>query len=243
MLITLLSVCYANGACMPDFLAIDSTSALCQVGLSRDGHYSFQQSHGRRQHAQQLLPMIEQLLQGAGITVADLDAIAVVVGPGSFTGLRIGIGAAQGLAYAAGIPVIPVSSLATLAMSALSQLDQTAVLVCTEAREGEVYFAAYRESRSLGVRILGSEQVAAVDELRIDFQVNAAQRWAAVGSGWRYLEQLKPGLQGIEVDPELEVGATTEAVCRLAGLAFSQGFALPPEQVQPNYIKEQMHYG
>lgn len=227
---------------MPDLLAIDTTSELCQVGLLKNGVYSSLQSGGRRQHAQKLLPMVAQLLQDAEISLSELDTIAVVVGPGSFTGLRIGIGAAQGLAHAANIPLIPVSSLATLAMSALLQFDRSSVLVCTEARESEVYFAAFKQSHRLGVELSGSEQVTAVDELKPDFQVKAVDLWLAVGNGWGYVEQLRPALQGVEFDLQMAIVSTTEAVCQLASLAFGQGLALPPEKVQPNYIKDQMNY-
>lgn len=227
---------------MPDLLAIDTTSELCQVALLKNGVYSSLHSAGRRQHAQKLLPMVAELLQSADVTLNELDTIAVVVGPGSFTGLRIGIGVAQGLAHAAAIPLVPISSLATLAMTAMMQVNTASVLVCTEAREGEVYFAAYKPSPSLGVQLSGSEQVTAVDKLKPDFQPIEAEQWLAVGDGWSYVDQLRPVLGGVNFNLEMNIVSSTEAVCQLAGLAFSQGRALTPEQVQPNYIKDQMNY-
>jgi len=227
---------------MPDLLAIDSTSALCQVALLSNGRYSSLRSDDRRQHAQKLLPMITELLQKADLAATELDTIAVVVGPGSFTGLRIGIGVAQGLAYAVDIPIVSVSSLAALAMSAVIQTQATSILVCTQAREGEVYFAAYRQSNTVGVELVGSEQLVLIDEMTIAVSSNLNEQWTAVGDGWCYFEQLQQGLGLTNLKPIPGVSSDTEAVCQLASLAFAQGLALMPEQVQPNYVKTQMDY-
>ncbi len=93
-------------------------------------------------HAERLLPMIDEVLAGAGCTLADIEAIAVTVGPGTFTGIRVGIAAARGFALAADLPVLGTTSLALLAATARAGLAATdrsrPVAACHDARKGEV---------------------------------------------------------------------------------------------------------
>src|SRR5690606_19486379 len=120
---------------MLKILAIDSSHARCSVALTRrDGSgVELRESAQDRQHARQMLPMIDELLVSQQFRLKDLDAIAIVNGPGSFTGLRIGAGVAQGLAFGAGLPVVGVSSLAVMAMKAWRSSGQRHLLVCLNA--------------------------------------------------------------------------------------------------------------
>ena len=128
---------------MSRILSIDTSNSLCSVALSDGGQITFSVSNEPRQHARRVLPMIAELLAARKMRSSDLDAIAVVRGPGSFTGLRIGAGVAQGLAFGAGIPVIGVSALEIIAMKAHRAIGHNHLLVGVCAREDEIYSAAY----------------------------------------------------------------------------------------------------
>ena len=136
---------------MPKLLALDSSTSTTKVSLWIDGQLSHYQTKKPRQVAQQLLPFVQQALDEASLPFSQLDAIAAATGPGSFTGLRIGIGAAQGLSMANDIPLIGISSLELLAYSASNKLSSDYFLVCLPAREQEVYFAAYNRDKDIVV--------------------------------------------------------------------------------------------
>lgn len=99
-------------------LALDTATEACSVALWNDGEIHSLFEVCPREHTQRVLPMVQQLLADQGITLNQLDALAFARGPGSFTGVRIGIGIAQGLALGAGLPMLGVSTLATLAQGA-----------------------------------------------------------------------------------------------------------------------------
>ena len=147
---------------MDRILALDTSSDCCSVGLSFSGQQTSITNRTPRQHSQKLLVMVEEVLADAGITVNQLDAIAFGRGPGSFTGIRICLSVAQGLAYAADIPLIPVSTLRTIAQGTLRQgriLPQQNLLVAVDARMQEVYWADYRVQFDGAVIPLGEESI------------------------------------------------------------------------------------
>ena len=133
-------------------LAIDTASARCSAALWSDGALVLRAVATQREHAQLLLPMIQSLLDEAGIGFDALDAIAFGRGPGSFTGLRVAASVAQGLAIGAGVPVVPVSDLRALALQGhrlavergvLPRGAPATVAVCLDARMSEVYAGAF----------------------------------------------------------------------------------------------------
>ena len=136
---------------MARILAVETSGDACSVALlliDQQGASEVQYRHriAPREHTHLLLPMIDELLVAAGLGVAQLDAIALGCGPGSFTGLRISAGVVQGLAFAAGLPVVSVSSLAAIARAALLARPGSGAcraLVCMDARMGELYVGAY----------------------------------------------------------------------------------------------------
>lgn len=133
----------------PIILALETSTSACSVALTveLDGEAQIiaRSEVGNNIHSQLLLSMVEQVLFEARVETAQLDAIAVGQGPGSFTGLRIGVGVAQGLAYGAACPMVGVSSLEALAVQA--PIDG-AVLAGIDARMGEVYWCEYRKQSS-----------------------------------------------------------------------------------------------
>jgi tRNA threonylcarbamoyladenosine biosynthesis protein TsaB len=123
-------------------LALDTATNSCSVAATDDGALSAELTIQKNQtHSKHLMKLIHSVLESAGFAVGDLDGLAVTIGPGSFTGLRIGISAIKGLAHALGKPVVGVSTLQALAW----QCGQTPYLICPllDARKGEVYAATY----------------------------------------------------------------------------------------------------
>lgn len=227
---------------MNTVLTIDTSSANCAVALQHGSVLTERVSEAQRQSAQRVLPMISELLSEAEIRISDLELIAVVAGPGSFTGVRIGVAVAQGLSLTAAIPVVPLSSLALLAMASMQDNSSDSVLVSEKAREGELYFAAYRASDERGVELIGREQVALVTQLDVlpaEFQ---ARSWHLAGAGWdeeaAILERL--GCTAA-ADPFTPVIGNT-LIAQLGQLRFQCGEAVTAAELRPNYVKEQLDY-
>src|SRR2546422_5185410 len=120
------------------FASIETSTEWCSVALWVDGEIAALERRAATRHSELALPMLERLLAAAGIGAGQLDAVAFGAGPGSFTGLRIACGIAQGLAFARGIPVLGISTLEALA----EESGAARVIACLDARMREVYYAA-----------------------------------------------------------------------------------------------------
>lgn len=165
---------------MKRILAIDTSTDACSVALAFDGATTERFEVLPRGHASHLLPMVESLLADAGCALSALEMIAFCQGPGSFTGVRIAASVAQGLAFAADLPVAPLSTLAALAQGAWEEEGASAVLSALDARMGEVYWGSYQ----LDGEVMAATQPDAVAAPEQVF-VPAAGEWLGVGSGWR----------------------------------------------------------
>ncbi|HVH35359.1 MAG TPA: tRNA (adenosine(37)-N6)-threonylcarbamoyltransferase complex dimerization subunit type 1 TsaB, partial [Tahibacter sp.] len=149
-----------------NLLAIETSTEACSVALHHGGTTIARSELAPRRHAELVLPMAEALLAEAGIGRRQLDAIAVGRGPGAFTGVRLAVSMAQGMALGLDLPVIPISSLAALALDAPD--NGAAVLAVIDARMGEVYAASYRRGADDTVQALDEERVCAPVAGRID---------------------------------------------------------------------------
>jgi tRNA threonylcarbamoyladenosine biosynthesis protein TsaB len=144
-------------------LALDTSTRSCSVAVSLDGKPASEVSAlSHRTHSLHLMDMVRDALALAEVGLKEIDGFAVSIGPGSFTGLRIGISTAKGLAFAAGKPCVGVSSLEALASVCLPWPDRICVLM--DARKGEVYTAVYQEFEGRLERI-GEEQVVAPETI------------------------------------------------------------------------------
>lgn len=205
-------------------------------------------SDDERQAAQLILPMIDELMATVGSSLDQLDGIAVAAGPGSFTGIRIGIGVAQGLGMSLTKPVLALSNLAIIAMSAVDEIGCENVVVSLNARNSEVYLASYCASGSAGVTLLGQEQVGTPDHIQALPAIAAEPtNWFAVGDGWDQRDEILRSLQlesgniqfrHSHLSPELDI----RSLCKLANLRFQLGEGVAAEQVMPNYIKVHLDY-
>ena len=236
-------------------LAIDSTEQACSVALSANGEITQRLEMAPRKHSEMLLPMVEQLLEAATISLTQLDAIAFACGPGSFTGLRIATGVVQGLAYGAELPVVPVSSLASLAHTAFRQNALQAphqFLVALDARMNEVYVAPYRVDKIGVVKCLSEELVCPPQDVAVHYgdlfsndpsgdaslsQKEGDIQWSGAGSGWCYHEIFQQQLSSLR-DYRTDVMIEAMDVLYLAETLFERGVAVSAEKALPVYLRE-----
>ena len=177
-------------------------------------------------HAPLLLGYAHELLDEAGLTFADVDRIAVGLGPGGFTGLRIGVATARALAQAADAEIVGVSTLQTLAMAALPAPGQ-AVLAVVDARRGEVFAAGWRRAEQvLAPRAVAPSRLAAL----------GVSGWLAVGDGaLRFREDLQDAGCEVPEAPSSQHVVDAEMVCEIA-LRAPRG--TPLELVVPDYLRK-----
>ena len=213
-------------------LALDTATHRCSVALMAGTELCELSADAPRVQAETLLPMVEQLLSGAGLALSALDAIAFGRGPGAFTGLRVAASVAQGLAFGARLPVLPVSDLAALAAAAGRLHGARRVLACMDARMQEVYWCAYGVEGG-SVLPLCPEGLSLPEEV----QAPAGGPWFAAGSGWDTYPALGarfPGLAGRDAS----LLPAAEDILRLAAGAFGRGEAMSPERAQPVYLRD-----
>ena len=216
-------------------LALETATEACSVAVLA-GTAMYRRFEVRpRAHLRLLLPMVESVLTEAELDLGELDAIAFGSGPGGFTGLRIAAGAAQGLALGARLPVIPVSNLAALAAAAMRDTTAPKVVVCQDARMGEVYWGTFdRGADDLPVAS-GPERVGPPEVVSV-----AGSDWLGAGSGWLAYPQLHVDFAGvIESNPRWPDAADVAAI---ALREFNAGRVLAPELAAPTYIRNNVTY-
>ena len=229
-----------------NYLAIDTTTEACSVALSCDGDIQSRYTEEPRKHADLVLPMVDELLAEAGITLGQLNGIAFCQGPGAFTGLRIGAGVVQGLAFSADVPVLGVSTLATMAQRTYREHNAYHVYTAIDARMGEIYWGCYRLSKNL-MLLQGEESVVEPHALALPSTLNKEEKWVGCGTGWAFNEALESA--GILVSNVYDkilphaVDALTLAIPGLdAGNGVSAEFALP-HYVRNNVAKKKAEQG
>lgn len=186
-----------------------------------------------RKHAESLTPMIQFVLQQAECNMSDISAVAVDIGPGLFTGMRVGIATAQTLAWALEVPVVPVCSLDALAHSvAWSDAPIAATL---DARRGEVYWALYR-ARGQELQRLTEPTVSSPDDLAIHI-ADRAEEVVCVGTGFkRYADSFhtNPWVRILGGDT---VFPSASAVVSLGATALLNDNTVAPDKVEPLYLR------
>ena len=223
-------------------LALDTSSEACSAALWRGGPENLLSSRSElapRGHTRLLMPMIRELLNESGLTPNHLDALAFACGPGSFTGLRIATGVAQGLAWGLDIPVVPVSSLQVVAAQALEQFNLAQgdrIAVAFDARMGEVYWACF-ECQNGRPESLADARVCPPGQIALP---PGEGHWWGVGSGWRLRDQFPAEVvdRGQTVDDSLLPQASMVARLGVASLAETGGVSAV--QAQPVYIRDEV---
>lgn len=230
-------------------LAIETSTEACSVAVMVDGAVSERFEVAPRRHAELVLPWAEALLAEAGVARAALDAIAVSRGPGAFTGVRLGISLAQGIALALDLPLVPVSTLAVLAVgghrgqgtqvgaagdAAGTGAAGERVLAAIDARMGEVYVGAFARDAQ-GLHALSPERVSMPDAVELP----EGGPWHGVGTGFAAVDGALARHLGSRLS-SVDDAALPRAsdLVRLAAVSLAGGGAVAPERVEPAYLRD-----
>ncbi|WP_162511953.1 tRNA (adenosine(37)-N6)-threonylcarbamoyltransferase complex dimerization subunit type 1 TsaB [Aeromonas sobria] len=218
-------------------LAVDTATEACSAALLVGDTLFSRWEEAPRDHTRKILPMVQAVLDDAGITLNDLDAIAFGRGPGSFTGVRIGISVAQGLAFGVGVPLIGISTLAAMAQGAYRLDGAQQVLTAIDARMNEVYFGRY-ELIDGRMQLVGDEVVSDPAAL-VDVRGKLAGPVTCVGTGFETYGETLGGLADELAVSQVRFPAA-EDMLLLARAAWLAGEAVPVEQATPVYLRDKV---
>jgi len=217
-----------------NILALDTCTESCSAALLYNGEVFEQVEMTQRGHSDLILGMMNTLFQQANTTISTVDAVAFGRGPGSFTGVRVGVGVTQGIAFARDIPVIPISSLLAVAQDAADKLDVDHIAVAMDARMGEIYCASYQRQNGI-VELIDSERVCPPEQ----FKPHSEQQWVGVGTGWReYDTILRDNFAGSLTDVAVEHYPNAEVMIKLAKIEADAGRMVTAEQALPVYLRD-----
>lgn len=217
-------------------LALDTSTEACSVALLHQGEITHLDEIAQRSHTQRILPMVDEILAQSGIGLSQLDALAFGRGPGSFTGVRVGAGIAQGLAFGADLPVIPISNLTAMAQAAYDQFGSSIVNCAIDARMSEVYFSQlqgqkvrYNFGEFLQWQEVINEQVISPKDLLNLITPQSAQ--INVGTGWAAYSELA------DFEPSSIILPSAKAMLPLARLQYLQGNTCSALEIEPVYLR------
>ncbi len=223
---------------MTTLLALETATDLCACALLHRGRITLREHLAPRRHGDLLLADCQRLLAEAGLVPSDLDAIAFGRGPGAFTGLRIAVGAAQGMGLALDLPLVPVSTLALMAAGAHRRLGARHVLTVLDARMGEVYWGAWHIDDDGEPQPLGEERLSAPEAVTLPHH---DAPWHAVGSGWAAHPQALArgtGLDPARARPHWYPSAWDLAL--LGARRLAAGDTVSAEAARPTYLRQRV---
>jgi tRNA threonylcarbamoyladenosine biosynthesis protein TsaB len=213
-------------------LAFDTSTEYCSLALWFDGEILNREVLAGQRHSELLLPLLHELLEEAGLTLAQMDGIVFGAGPGSFTGLRIACGVAQGLAFGMNLPVIGISTLEALAQ----QTGDANVIVAIDARMGEIYHASYTKSVD-GWQVVSEPSLCRPQQA----PMISGSNWTGCGSGFaKYDETLRSRYQGSIGRIAGDFSPRAREMVQLAVPRFLGGLAVDPADAAPLYIRNKV---
>ncbi|MHB8666520.1 MAG: tRNA (adenosine(37)-N6)-threonylcarbamoyltransferase complex dimerization subunit type 1 TsaB [Burkholderiales bacterium] len=215
-----------------NLIALETSTEYCSLAVSCGAKVYARSFHAGQRHSELALPALRELLQQAGINLQDVEGIAYGAGPGSFTGLRIACGMAQGLALARGLPVAGIGTLLALA----DDCGADSVIACLDARMGEVYHAVYQKSGGNWIEMHAPALYKPDAVPRVD-----GRGWVGCGSGFRAHGAVLAQRYGGSIarsDADAVPGAA--AVLRLALPVFAAGQGLDAAAAAPLYVRDKV---
>ncbi|CFR13478.1 tRNA (adenosine(37)-N6)-threonylcarbamoyltransferase complex dimerization subunit type 1 TsaB [Yersinia kristensenii] len=219
-------------------LAIDTATEACSVALWNNGEVQALFELCPREHTQRILPMVQQVLAESGLSLQQLDALAFGRGPGSFTGVRIGIGIGQGLALGADLPMIGVSTLQTMAQGAFRLTGSSRVLAAIDARMGEVYWGEF-ERNDQGQWLGEASEAVMTPAQALEHAQSLSGTWATVGTGWQAYPDLISGSSVMLTDGEITL-PHAEDMLPLALSSWANGQVVRVENAEPVYLRNEV---
>lgn len=219
-------------------LAIETSTDACSVGVWLDGEVIADHRLAAQQHAALVLPMIDALMAGAGIDVKQLDGIVYGQGPGSFTGVRIGVALTQGIALGADVGVIGISTLQSMAHAVWQTSKEANIAVSLDARMGEVYFATYAGDDRGQLLSLAPECVCPPDKLVVP---HTTQPWIWAGSGAEQYAEILRSQYSVEANQiAANVWPHAENLLALALPRVMAGELRAAEDAMPVYLRNKV---
>ncbi|RVU85909.1 tRNA (adenosine(37)-N6)-threonylcarbamoyltransferase complex dimerization subunit type 1 TsaB [Leucothrix sargassi] len=215
-------------------LALETATEACSAALYNDGEIVHRYELAPRKHTQLILPMMDEVLDESGVSRQSLDAIAFGRGPGAFTGLRIAVGIAQGLALSLDKPLIAISTLAAMAQQILEAHDitDTQLIPAIDARMNEVYWGRYANREGEAV-LVNEEQVCSPELLLAQSEPSVI-----FGSGWEaYHADLMASPSGWVTQVVTDVFPSAEHIAKLASFAFERGELVDAADAEPTYLR------
>ena len=209
------------------FAAFETATEWCSVAVWVDGEVTGAEERAGNRHGELVLPMLGRLLTAAGISIAQLDAVAFGAGPGSFTGLRIACGVAQGLAFARDLPVLGIPTLEAMA----EECGAVRVVACLDARMREVYYSAIEKDDLRWREIVPAQCVAPAA-----VQMPPGEGWVGCGNGFAAYGSL--GFSN--VIPDIHPSAV--AVARLAAPRLAAGEGVDAALAAPVYVRDKVAF-
>jgi len=217
-----------------NILSLDTCTESCSAALLYQGELFERGELTQRGHSDLILGMMDDLFAQAGTTISVIDALAFGRGPGSFTGVRVGIGVAQGIAFARDVPVIPISSLAAVAQVAADQYQLEHIAVAMDARMGEVYAAHYH--CDAGVVTLADHERVCPPEA---FTPYDDRHWTGIGTGWREYETLlTEQFSPLLIDVHQNCYPHASSIIKLAQVEAKAGRLVSAELALPVYLRD-----
>lgn len=211
-----------------NILTLETTTMACSAALLTEAGITERYEVAPQQHTHILLPMIDSLLNESGIELSQLAAIGYGHGPGAFTGVRIGVSVAQGLAAGADLGLVAISSLAMVAAQVLHTNPQKTVCVAQDARMAEVYTGRYEMIAGMA-SVIGEERLCAPDAIgSTDADLLAGDAWGRIGA----LEEVSAGRPVMSKYPHAKFALG------LAKMALVNGDILTAAQAMPNYLRD-----
>src|SRR5271155_3956261 len=213
-------------------LALDASTEVCAVALGDGASWGERVETAGQRHSELLLPMVRALLSEARIELTDLDGIAFGAGPGSFTGLRIACGVAQGLALGANLRVVGVVTLEAMAETARTRSGCTRVVAALDARMHEVYLAAYEYDAGRWCAHVPPSVVAPSEAT-----LPTGENWCGVGNGFAAFPALREHLAGALASCDEGILPTAVAIGVLALPRFAAGEGIHARDAAPLYLR------
>lgn len=220
-------------------LALDAATEACSVALLRDDEVLLHSLESGKGHAQQLVALAERVLAEAQLSLSMLDGVAASVGPGAFSGVRISVAVAQGLAFGADLKVVPVTTLQALAAQVLPSGDARAI-ACLDARMGEVYWGCFEAHAARGVSEVLGPGVAAPGSVLEEMAGGWSGRYIGIGRGFSAYPALE-NIAGLAIDADQRLALpSAREIARLGALKLRCGGGIDPADLQPLYLRDKV---